>query len=115
MVGALNLYLDPTLSLSWREASVLASKAAGHGVYHACSLWSWIHRYLTTKKLPLHHYCQSQSLLEDEDLPQAIQLHLQEISKSGYIRAEDIVDFISSPTMQEQFADKKLTITIRRA
>ena len=40
MVGTLNLNLDPILSFSWREASVLASKAAGHGVYHAHSLQS---------------------------------------------------------------------------
>ncbi|KIJ31296.1 hypothetical protein M422DRAFT_186218, partial [Sphaerobolus stellatus SS14] len=54
-------------------------------------------------------------LLEDEDLSQTIQLHLQEIAKSGYIRAEDIVDFLSTPKMQEQFPGKKLTISIRTA
>ncbi|KAF8573614.1 hypothetical protein K439DRAFT_1624948 [Ramaria rubella] len=35
MVGTLNLYLDPELSYSWREASLLAAKAAGCGVKHA--------------------------------------------------------------------------------
>jgi len=33
MVGTLNLYLDPSLSYSWRECSLLVSKASGHGVH----------------------------------------------------------------------------------
>ncbi|KIJ44951.1 hypothetical protein M422DRAFT_251574 [Sphaerobolus stellatus SS14] len=115
MVGTLNLYLDPSLSFTWREASVLASKAANHGVYHARNLRSWILRYLTKRKLPTHRYGHSQSLLEDEDLSQTIQLHLQAIAKSGYIRAEDIVDFLSTPQMQKQFPGKKLTISIHTA
>ncbi|KIJ31064.1 hypothetical protein M422DRAFT_90429, partial [Sphaerobolus stellatus SS14] len=54
-------------------------------------------------------------VLEDEDLSQTIQLHLQERAKDGYIRAEDIVDFLSSPEMQEQFHEKKVKITVRTA
>ncbi|KIJ43411.1 hypothetical protein M422DRAFT_253292 [Sphaerobolus stellatus SS14] len=41
-----------------------------------------------------------------------IQLNLQEIAKDGYIKAEDIVTFLSSPAMQEQFPGKKLIISI---
>ena len=65
--------------------------------------------------LPLHRYGHSQSVLEDEDFSQTIQLHLQERAKDGYIKAEDIVDFLSSPEMQEQFPEKKVRITIRTA
>ncbi|KIJ33502.1 hypothetical protein M422DRAFT_264432 [Sphaerobolus stellatus SS14] len=66
-------------------------------------------------KLPLHQYGHSQSVLEYEDFSQTIQLHLQERTKDGYIRAEDIVDFLSSPEMQEQFPEKKVKITVRTA
>ncbi|KIJ40465.1 hypothetical protein M422DRAFT_256721 [Sphaerobolus stellatus SS14] len=48
----------------------------------------------------------------DEDFSQTIQLHLQERANDGYIRAEDIVDFLSSPEMQKQFPEKKIKITI---
>ncbi|KIJ56047.1 hypothetical protein M422DRAFT_239240 [Sphaerobolus stellatus SS14] len=96
MIGALSLYLDPTLSYGWRESSVLAAKASGHGVYHAQCIQQWIHRFLMFGKLPLHQYGHSQSVLEDEDFSQTIQLHLQERTKDGYIRAEDIVDFLSA-------------------
>jgi hypothetical protein len=41
-------------------------------------------------------------MLEDEDFAQAIQLHLQEIVKEGYIRAQAIVDFLAQPEMQER-------------
>ena len=115
MIGALNLYLDPTLSYGWRESSVLAANASGHGVYHARCIRQWIHRFLMFGKLPLHQYGYSKSVLEDEDFSQTIQLHLQERAKDGYIRAEDIVDFLSSPEMQEQFPEKKIKITIRTA
>ena len=37
MVGVLNLYLDPALQYTWREASVMDSKVEGKTVNHACS------------------------------------------------------------------------------
>ena len=35
MSGTLNLYLDPEVSYSWRQASLVVSRSQGHGVYHA--------------------------------------------------------------------------------
>ncbi|KIJ51597.1 hypothetical protein M422DRAFT_243892 [Sphaerobolus stellatus SS14] len=84
MIGALSLYLDSTLAYGWQESSVLAAKVSGHGQ-------------------PLHRYGHSQSVLEDEDFSQTIQLHLQERVKDGYIRAEDI------------FHEKKVKITVHTA
>jgi len=34
MVGTLNLFLDPELTLTWRQASLVSSKAQGHGMNH---------------------------------------------------------------------------------
>ncbi|KAF8150577.1 hypothetical protein B0H34DRAFT_801519 [Crassisporium funariophilum] len=117
MVGTLNLYLDPELSYTWRQASLLASKAAGHGMNHARNLCMWILCFLNTGKLPLHRYGTfHSSILEDEDIAQGIQLHLLEIAKKGYIRAQDIVDYIAMPEVQEQLAGKtKTTIHERTA
>jgi hypothetical protein len=103
MAGTLNLYLDPMLSYSWRECSLLASKTAGHGVYHARNIRIWIRQYLAAQKLPLHRYGKfHSSILEDEDLAQDIQLHLTEIAKKGYIRAQDVVDYVATPEVQER-------------
>lgn len=118
MAGTLNLYLDPMLSYSWRECSLLAAKAAGHGVYHARNIRTWIQRYLATQKLPLHRYGRfHSSILEDEDLAQDIQLHLTEIAKKGYIRAQDVVDYIATPEVQERLATtgKACGISLRTA
>ncbi|KAJ7307025.1 hypothetical protein DFH08DRAFT_657161, partial [Mycena albidolilacea] len=58
-------------------------------------------------------------VLDDEDFPLPIQLHLQKISKEndGHIRAQDIVDFIAdSPDMQdlmEKFGAKRKSISLR--
>jgi len=103
MAGTLNLYLDPMLSYSWRECSLLAAKTAGHGVYHARNIRTWIRQYLTTQKLPLHRYGKfHSSILKDEDLAQDIQLHLTEIAKKGYIHAQDVVDYVATPEVQER-------------
>ena len=40
---------------------------------------------------------------------QAIQLHLLEIGKTGYIQAQDIVDYIAKPEAQEKLAGKACT------
>jgi len=93
MVATLNFYLDAELSYSWRESSILAAKAMGHGVKHARNLRKWIKAYLNSEKLPLHRYgTYHSSILDDEDFRRDIQLHLTEIAKKGYIRAQDIVD-----------------------
>jgi hypothetical protein len=54
MIGTLNLYLDPQLSYTWREASLIASKFQGHGINYARNLRTWIHQYLGSKRLPVH-------------------------------------------------------------
>lgn len=119
MVGTLNLYLDPQLSYTWREASLIASKSQGHGVNHARNLRTWIHQYLGSKKLPVHRYGNLRtSVLQDEDFSQSIQLHLQKIAKDGYIRAQDIVDFMETPEMQtklDEMGSRKKKISLRTA
>ncbi|PBK97946.1 hypothetical protein ARMGADRAFT_1044557 [Armillaria gallica] len=71
--------------------------------------------YLATKKLPVHHYGQTHfSILDDEYFLQFIQLHLQGITKDGYIRAQDIVDFVMTPEVQkklEEASAKKKSIS----
>ncbi len=41
-------------------------------------------------------------ILADEDISSAIQMHLQEKGKDGYICAQDIIDYISTPEMQRK-------------
>jgi len=116
MVGTLNLYLDLDLSYTWWEASLIVAKAAGHGVRHAHNLCTWIHAYLKRAKLPVHCYGQfHSSILDDEDLAMAIQLHLQELTKDHYIRAEDIVEFISTPKIQEYLGKRQTKISVHTA
>jgi len=55
-----------------------------------------------------HPLC-SNTILQDEDIAQAIQLHLLEIGKTGYIQAQDSVDYIAKPEVQEKLAGKAHT------
>ena len=113
MVGTLNLYLDPELSFSWRKASLLAARASGKGDRQARTVRSWIHWFLASGELPVHQYGQrTSSVLEDEDVSQAIQLHMQSIAKEGYIRAQDVVDYVATPMMQQRLGGKKTEISV---
>ncbi|KAJ7116133.1 hypothetical protein C8R43DRAFT_1137998 [Mycena crocata] len=111
MVGTINLYLDSELSYSWRQASMIVAKAQGHGPYHARSIRTWIHTYLTTKRLPLHRYGQyHSSILNDEDFAGSIKLYLQSISeKKGHFTAQTLVDYVASPDIQEKLAEANVT------
>ena len=116
MVGALNLYLDPELSYTWRDASLIAAKSQGFGVYRARAIRTWLHSFLRTGKLPLclaGRY--NSSILNDEDIVEGIQLHLVEIAKNGYIRAQDIVDHVATPEVQRELGSKSRGITVRTA
>jgi len=116
MVAMLNFYLNPELSYSWRESSVLAAKALGHGVKHARNLRKWINVYLHSEKLPLHRYgTYHSSILEDEDFRRDVQLHLMEIAKNGYIHAQDIVDYVATPEVQQRLGTRARGIHIRTA
>ena len=116
MVATLNFYLDPELSYLWQESSILAAKALGRGVKHARNLRKWINNYLHSEKLPLHRYgTYRSSILEDEDFRRGIKLHLTEIAKEGYIRAQDIVDYVATPEVQQQLGTRAHGIHIRTA
>lgn len=119
MAGTLNLYLDPELSYTWRQASLIAAKSHGKGINNARNIRTWIHSFLHRGKYPFHHYGRSStSILHDEDLAQEIQLHLLECAKDGYIKAQDVVDYISKPEVQERLGasgNKKTTISLRTA
>ncbi|KAF8993314.1 hypothetical protein BDQ17DRAFT_1431811 [Cyathus striatus] len=56
MVGMLNLFLSPNLNYTWREASLITSRAQGHGEAHARNLHTWMHQYLNSdlETLPCH-------------------------------------------------------------
>ncbi|KAG2363590.1 hypothetical protein BDR07DRAFT_1460242 [Suillus spraguei] len=117
MLGTLNLYLDPELSYGWREASLVVSKSRGQGINHAHNICTWIHQFLHNGKLPFHQYGQyHSSILEDEDFAQEIQLYLSEVQqKEGHIRAQDIVDYVATPNVQERLGAKAKVISKRTA
>ncbi|KAJ3521969.1 hypothetical protein NMY22_g12088 [Coprinellus aureogranulatus] len=94
MLALVNLYLDDKLTYTWREASLVASIAQGHGSSHARNLRTWLHQFL------------DRSILHDEDFSQAIQLHLQEKAKGGYVKAQDIVDFVSQSQQMQDLLEK---------
>ena len=104
MVGVLNLYLDPDLQYTWREASVMVSKVEAKGVNHACMLRRWILKFIDSEELPQPHYSDSHwTVLDDEDISQFLQLQILAHTKGQYLAASDIVEVIASVAVQEKF------------
>jgi hypothetical protein len=107
MLGLLNLYLDDGLLLSWRKTSVVVSKAQGHGDAHARRIRKWTVEFLQHGALPLHRLGQARwTVLSDEDIASEIKLQMVEKSKKGFLKAEDLVDLVATPEMQEIFSEK---------
>jgi hypothetical protein len=105
MIGVLNLFLDPGLSYTWREASMVVAKAQGHGVRRARSIRTWILDFVREGRLPLHSYCYTrETVLEDEDVLQEIQGVLTEKARGGFIKTEDVCDIVVSERVQNAFA-----------
>ena len=82
MAGTLNIYLDPDLGHTWRNASLLVAKTQGHGEMHARNIRRWILSFLHDNKLPHHKLKQPRwSVLHDEDVSQDLQLQLTQRTK----------------------------------
>ena len=107
MSGLLNLYLDEGQNLSWRKTSVLVSKAQGQGDTHARRIREWTVKFLQSRALPLHRLGQARwSVLSDEDIAGEIKLQLIDKAKKGFVKADDLVDLVASPKMQQAFSEK---------
>ena len=88
MIGVLNLFLDLELPYTWREASMVVTKAQEHRSTHVHSIWTWVLDFVYEGRLPFHSYGYiRQTVLEDEDVLQEIQEELSEKLKAGFIKA----------------------------
>ncbi|KZS89290.1 hypothetical protein SISNIDRAFT_407601 [Sistotremastrum niveocremeum HHB9708] len=112
----LNFYLDPSLSVSATNASLLAAKAVNRNTNHARNLRAWITDFVEYDILPFHLLGRfDTSKLEDEDYSSAIHQHLLSICRDQrYIGAQDIVDFCQSDQFKE-VAGKTIQIHVRTA
>ncbi|KAH9014045.1 hypothetical protein EDB85DRAFT_2157659 [Lactarius pseudohatsudake] len=105
MVGVLNLYLDPALQYTWRRASELVSKIEGKGANRARMLRRWILEFIRSGDIPQPQYRRShQTVLNDEDVSQFIQLQIMAHTKGRYIAASDIVEVVAGDEVQEKFS-----------
>ncbi|KAH8979873.1 hypothetical protein EDB92DRAFT_1954569 [Lactarius akahatsu] len=110
MVGVLNLYLDPALQYTWRRASEIVSKIEGKGMNRAQMLRQWILEFVRSGDIPLPQYSHSrQTVLDDEDISQFIQLQIMAHTKGHYLTASDIVKVVAGEAVQEKFSHSGIT------
>ncbi len=104
MIGVLNLFLDPELPYTWREASMVVAKAQGNGSTRARSIRTWVLDFIREGRLPLHSYGYTrQTVLEDNDILQEIQDKLSKKLRAGFIKAQDVCDIVASEKLQNIF------------
>jgi len=82
-------------SIGWHATSLVAATAAGKGTGLACSLCMWTWDYLDDEEqlLVSIYGRHSQSIIQDDDLAEAIHTHLQSLGQK-YLHALDIVQYL---------------------
>lgn len=118
MKSLIHFYTSEDYQLTWRQASMMAATGAGKGTWFARRLRQWIMAYIrgnfTYDSLPHTRYGMFKtSLLDDEDLSQRIQQHLQALDRN--FKAQDVVDFVTSPAMQGCLGVHRQKIGLRTA
>ena len=97
----------PSVSPTWRQASLVVTKS--HVVFLMLEIYApGSIDFPAWGKLPLHRYGRFQSCILK------IFNSILEISKGGYFRAPDVVDYIDRPEVQERLG-KKTKILLRTA
>lgn len=95
----LNLYvnLQSRTRRQWSTSALQASVGLGHGTYCAAALCKLARQYIHDRNiLPVNPYGNwNESLLVDEDIAAAINLHLQELGLN--ITAAKVVEFLALP------------------
>ena len=119
MVGLLNIYTDVNLKYSWRRSSEIVAKTQGSGKNHAWCIHKWTLDLLKQSDLSLYELSQKWgTIVDDEDIAEELRTHLAEKAKHGFLKAQDVMEVVASPKMQEVFALKgisKLLISSRMA
>ena len=98
----------------WTAASLQAARNMERGPCFARTLREWTHAFINDREeLPPNNYGKGNKChIDDEDLAQEIQLHLQGLGK--YIKASDIIHYLDTPEMLSRLGRKK-TISERTA
>ena len=121
MLALCHLFSSPSSKHTWTEASELAATSLGHGMMFACKLRQWVIEFerqgMDYDALPLTQHGRFDTRrLFDEDLSRKIQEYLLQLRKTKqYFKAEDVIDFITSPEMQAAMGTRTTSISKRTA
>ncbi|KAG2123383.1 hypothetical protein BD769DRAFT_1359665 [Suillus cothurnatus] len=92
----------------WSQAADRAARNTGkaQGVHLSWCLQSWAKEYIEDQTaLPHRKQPQKYSRVDDEDIAAELKLHLQSIGK--YVRAQDLLDYLSRPENQARLGMSK--------
>jgi hypothetical protein len=100
-------YIDERQTSGWLKVSLEVAQDHERGPHHARWLREWTCAFLADRNdLSINVYGSwNVWMLDDEDLAQAIHLHLQ--SLGPYVRAQDVIDFVKLLDTMTKFKLKK--------
>ncbi|KAG0703459.1 hypothetical protein DFH29DRAFT_803411 [Suillus ampliporus] len=101
-------------SPQWIAASLATANVQHKGTYHACQLRAWTRAFIVDRDdLPFDAYGRSKiSKLDNKELMNELHAHLQSVRK--YVKAGDLVTYLSNKDIQSHFG-LKTTISLSTA
>ena len=110
IIRLLNIYTDKNLKYSWMGASQIVAKMQECGTSYTRYIHAWGINFLKSETLPLHQLNQKRgTIINDEDIAEEIKTRMTEKARKGFLKAQDIVDIIKSPKLQEVLALKGIS------
>ena len=91
-------------------ASEIAAKMQGRGTSYARRIRAWGIDFLKSGTLPLHQLNRKRgTIIDDEDIAEEIKTRMTEKAGKGFLKAQDVVDIVESPELQEVLALKGIS------
>ena len=110
IIELLNLYADEKMGYSWRKAAEVVAKAHGQGTYHARHIREWAIGFLKSSDLPFHQLnWKWWTILDNEDIAKEIKSQMMVKIGKGFLKAEDVIEIVTSPEIQAIFMQKGIT------
>lgn len=97
----ISVMLSAYTSFTWNRLSFLAAQSQGKSISHAQHIHTWLHCFLSLGKLPtLNILISTLPYLMMGIFLSELKLFLLKKSKTDYIFAKNIVNFVRSPEVQ---------------
>ena len=117
MARLLHIYADDNLGYSWKKASLIVATMQDCGPNPVQCICKWVMGFLKWRDLLLHKLDWKQgTVIDEKDIAKAIKEKMKERMRKGFLKAQNLVEIVTSPDMKAIFTQKgisKPTISLK--